>query len=91
MDGHRARGSSLPIHIAIELAADVVAVTVTDHGGGFEPDAVDPIPAVDDPGRLRHERGLGIPLMRGLADEVRFTPTVDGTAVRLVLHLLAET
>lgn len=87
LDGQRERGSSLPIHVAIELGEDVVAVTITDHGGGFEPDAVDPIPAADDPGRLRHERGLGIPLMRGLADDVSFTPTVDGTAVRLVLRI----
>ena len=87
VDGQQARGSSLPIHIAIELRDDLVAVTVTDHGGGFEPDAVDPIPAADDPGRLRHERGLGIPLMRSLADDVRFTPTTDGTAVRLVVGI----
>lgn len=85
MDGQRASGSSLPIHVRIELFDDSVAVTVTDHGGGFEPEAVDPIPAADDPGRLRHERGLGIPLMRSLADEVRFTPTADGTAVRLLV------
>lgn len=86
VDGQRAQGSSLPIHIAIELSAEAVTVTVTDHGGGFEPDAVDPIPAADDPGRLRHERGLGIPLMRSLADDVRFTPTTNGTAVRIIVE-----
>ena len=41
-----------------------VAVTVHDHAGGFAPDEVDPLPDADDPGRLRHERGLGLPLMR---------------------------
>lgn len=90
VDGQRSQGSTLPIHIAIHLAEDAVTVTVTDHGGGFAPEAVDPIPAADDPGRLRHERGLGIPLMRGLADTVDFLPTGDGTAVRLVVHLPPE-
>ena len=87
VDGQRALGSSLPVHIAIEIDGEGVAVTVTDHAGGFEPDAVDPIPSADDPGRLRHERGLGIPLMRSLADVVSFTPTADGTAVRLVVKV----
>jgi serine/threonine-protein kinase RsbW len=89
VDGQRALGSTLPVHIAIEVDRGTVAVTVTDHAGGFEPDAVDPIPPADDPGRLRHERGLGIPLMRSLADVVSFTPTDDGTAVRLVVQVPA--
>jgi anti-sigma regulatory factor (Ser/Thr protein kinase) len=63
-----------------------VAVTVTDHAGGFDPDDVLPIPSVTDPQRLRHERGLGLPLMRSLVDELTFTPTGDGTVVRLVVR-----
>ena len=60
-----------------------MVVTVTDHAGGFVPDEVDPLPSVEDPGRLRHEHGLGLPLMRSLAESVTFAPTADGTAVRL--------
>ena len=47
---------------------------------------MDPLPVATDPQRLRHERGLGIPLMRSLVDEVVFTPTLGGTAVRLVVR-----
>ena len=61
-------------------------MTVTDHAGGFALEDVDPLPPATDPGRLRHERGLGIPLMRSLVDEVTFTPTGDGTTVRLVVR-----
>ena len=86
LDAQAAAGSDAPVRIRIELDRDVVAVTVTDHAGGFEMADVDPIPPVTDPQRLRHERGLGIPLMRSLVDEVTFTRTDDGTAVRLVVR-----
>jgi anti-sigma regulatory factor (Ser/Thr protein kinase) len=78
--------SDAAILVSIELDDDTIAVTVTDHAGGFAVEDVDPIPAATDPGRLRHERGLGIPLMRSLVDELTFTPTGDGTTVRLVVR-----
>ncbi len=83
IDAQRAAGSPESVEIAIELTSRSVIVTIRDHAGGFAPDEVDPIPAADDPGRLRHERGLGLPLMQSLAESVTFTPTADGTAVRL--------
>ena len=36
--------------------------------------------------RQDFERGLGIPLIRALVDEVEFSSSDDGTAVRLVMH-----
>lgn len=78
--------SDAAILVAIEVDDDAIAVTVTDHAGGFAVEDVDPIPAATDPHRLRHERGLGIPLMRSLVDELTFTPTDDGTSVRLVVR-----
>lgn len=88
LDAQRKVGSEEPIVVTVELSADSLTVTITDHAGGFEPAAVEVAPAATDPGRLRHERGLGIELMRALADEVRFEPTEDGT--RLVLVLSTE-
>ncbi len=86
LDAQQAVGCDTPVHSIIEMSEDGVAVTITDHAGGFDVDAIDPIPAVTDPQRLRHERGLGIPLMHSLVDEVTFTRTDDGTAVRLVVR-----
>ena len=83
IDAQRAVDAAAPVGIRIELDHDVVAVTVTDHAGGFSPDEVDPLPSVEDPGRLRHEHGLGLPLIRSLAESVTFRPTDDGTAVRM--------
>lgn len=87
LDAGESQGLVAPIDIRIAVADDLVAVTVTDRAGGFDESAVDPIPPVTDPRRLRHERGLGIPLMRSLVDEVTFTRTADGTAVHLVVHI----
>lgn len=86
LDAEEASGCDAPIRIRIEAADDHVEVTVTDRAGGFDLDALDPIPPVTDPSRLRHERGLGIPLMRSLVDELTFTRTADGTVVRLLVH-----
>lgn len=86
VDAQRSEGSTASVQVTLELHSTFVAVTVTDHAGGFSPDEVDPLPAMEDPGRLRHERGLGLPLIRSLADSVTFTATADGTAVRITVE-----
>lgn len=83
MDAQGKQAGDAPVVVVLELSQTGVAVTVTDHAGGFEPGSVDPIPEAEDPGRLRHERGLGIALMHSLTDTVTFTRTEDGTSVRL--------
>jgi serine/threonine-protein kinase RsbW len=83
IDAQRAIGEPSPVAIRIELHPGTVAVTVTDHAGGFLPDTLDPLPSVEDPGRLRHEHGLGLPLIRSLSEAVTFEHTEDGTAVRI--------
>jgi anti-sigma regulatory factor (Ser/Thr protein kinase) len=85
VDAHRDSGDQRPIEIEIESSPGRVAVTVTDHAGGFDPQELAPLPSITDPGRLRHERGLGLSLMRSHVDELEFRPTADGTAVTLVV------
>ena len=43
-------------------------------------------PPVSDPARLDFERGLGIPLIRLLTDQVEFVPSPAGTTVRMVVN-----
>ena len=74
-----------PILVRCDLESDYVAVEVHDEGGGFDPDALTPHPDVTKPARLMFERGLGIPLMRELTDELEFRQEGAGTTVRLVL------
>ncbi len=87
IDAQRSGGATASVLVTVELDATFVAVTITDHAGGFSPDEVDPLPAIEDPGRLRHERGLGLPLIRSLADAVTFTATADGTQVRITVEV----
>ena len=86
VDAQQAAGIDARLVVRIDVDEAAIAVTVTDHAGGFELEAVDPLPSATDPQRLRHERGLGISLMQSLVDDVTFTPTGDGTAVRLLIR-----
>ena len=71
--------------VRCDLDPDLVAVEVHDEAGGFDPDALTPHPDVTKPARLHFERGLGIPLMRELTDQLEFRSEGGGTTVRLVL------
>ena len=61
-------------------------VRIDDRGSGFDVANLPVHPPVTDPARLEFERGLGIPLIRALADEVEFRSSADGTSVRLVVR-----
>ena len=64
---------------------DRLEIDIEDRGEGFDPAALPDHPPVTDPDRLKFERGLGIPLIRALVDEVEFSSSGGGTAVRIVM------
>lgn len=74
------------IVIRCNLDDDQIEVEVVDRGGGIStgelPDLPDPLGS----DRLEHEHGLGLPLMRVLADEAEIVSDDGGTAVRLVVY-----
>ncbi len=86
IEAHQQYGAEGPVVVRCLVDDDQVRVEIVDHGRGFDPDSVASLPAATDPRRLRHESGLGIPLMRTLADEVTFTSAVDGTTVSLTVY-----
>jgi serine/threonine-protein kinase RsbW len=67
-------------------AEDRLEVSIQDRGQGFDPESLPEHPPVTDPERLNFERGLGIPLIRTLVDDVSFEPSSNGTAVRIVMY-----
>jgi stage II sporulation protein AB (anti-sigma F factor) len=85
IESHQRTAQAEPLTIRCILDDDRVTIEIEDHGGGFDPGSLPPMPLATDPSRLERERGLGIPLVRELADEVEFLVKDDGTTVRVVL------
>ncbi|HWE57481.1 MAG TPA: ATP-binding protein [Acidimicrobiales bacterium] len=78
-------GADNPVVVSCWEAPERFEVCVADAGVGFDPDDLPQHPPVTDPDRLNFERGLGIPLMRSLVDDVRFESSPGGTAVWMTL------
>jgi serine/threonine-protein kinase RsbW len=86
IEAHEAILAEGPVVVRCVIDDHQVTVDIVDRGRGFDPDRVEALPAATDPRRLRHESGLGIPLMRTLTDEVAFSPDADGTRVSLTIY-----
>ena len=86
IEAHEAILDDGPVVVRCVIDDHQVTVDIVDRGRGFDPDRVETLPAATDPRRLRHESGLGIPLMRTLTDEVAFSPDADGTKVSLTIY-----
>jgi anti-sigma regulatory factor (Ser/Thr protein kinase) len=86
IEAHTAAGTSDdPVSVEVEESDDRLVVTVADRGSGFDPMELPSHPPVDDPARLNYDRGLGIPIIRNLVDEVTFQSDDSGTVVRMVV------
>ncbi len=85
VEAYSRQGQAGEVVVRCSVVAGEVAVEVEDMAGGFAIDDLVPHPPVEAPERLEHEHGLGIPLMRQLADRVEFHADEDGTVVRLVV------
>jgi serine/threonine-protein kinase RsbW len=86
IEAHADLSSEERVIIRANLASDRIEVQVLDQGAGFELDDDAELPDLTGPGRLEHERGLGLPLIRVLADEAEIMPSAGGTSVRLVVY-----
>ena len=86
IEAHEAICADGPVVVRCTIDDHQVTVDIVDRGRGFDPDRVEALPAATDPRRLRHESGLGIPLMRTLTDVVAFSPDADGTRVSLTVY-----
>jgi serine/threonine-protein kinase RsbW len=72
-DGHEG-----VIEIVYELRPDWLAIEVADHGEGFNPGEADPQSA-----EAMSEGGLGIAIIRSIADELEIGTRADGAGSRL--------
>jgi serine/threonine-protein kinase RsbW len=86
IEAHDAAGTHERVLVRCKTGTEFLEVCVEDRGHGFDPAQLPDHPPVTDPDRLKFERGLGIPLIRALVDEVQFSPTGEGTSVRLIMR-----
>lgn len=86
IEAHSRLDSNERVVIRCNLDDERVEVEVHDSGSGFDRSELVSHPPVTDPERLEYERGLGLPLMRILADEHEIVSNDDGTSVRLVVY-----
>lgn len=77
---------SATVQVTCRAEAHQVTVTVADSGPGMGAADDEPHPPVEDPTRLHHERGLGIPLIQYLADEVDYDSSPEGTVATVILR-----
>jgi serine/threonine-protein kinase RsbW len=78
-------GGRQPVIVQVWEAPERLEVCIADSGPGFDPEMLPEHPPATDPERLNFERGLGIPLIRTLIDNVRFESGPHGTSVWLTL------
>lgn len=85
INAHEALGSAEPIALRCAVSEHQVEVTISDHGGGFDPADTVQAPDADDPCRLQFEQGLGLQIMGALADRLELHRSARGMAVRVTM------
>lgn len=88
IEAHHVAGTADRIVVRCRLDDERLEVEVRDHGEGFDEGELASLPSPEEPERLLHESGLGVPLMRTLADEAEIRSGRSGTSVRLVLYVV---
>ena len=86
IQAHLSAGCTGPVRVRCSCSQGRVTVTVRDEGPGFDADSLPDMPAVESTDRLRRESGLGISIIRTLADEASFRSGPHGTEVSLILN-----
>ncbi|MEY2567553.1 MAG: serine/threonine-protein kinase RsbW [Actinomycetota bacterium] len=86
IEAHGALDVEERVRVRCQDGDDRFEVSIDDRGEGFDPTSLPEHPPVTDPERLNFERGLGIPLIRTLVDEVRFDSGNGGTSVTMTLY-----
>jgi serine/threonine-protein kinase RsbW len=86
IEAHDAKATSEHVLVRCCSPEGDLTVVIEDRGSGFDPSTLPSHPPVTDPNRLKFERGLGIPLIRSLVDDVEFESSERGTAVRMTMR-----
>lgn len=83
IEAHHSADSDDSVVIRCAELDDRLEIEIEDRGSGFDPESLPEHPPVTDPDRLNFERGLGIPLIRTLVDDVSISSSGEGTKVTM--------
>ena len=86
IQAHIRAGCSRPVKVCCRCSDGGVSVTVRDEGPGFDLDALPEMPPPESEARLGRESGMGISIMRALADSSSIDSSSEGTEVRLAFR-----
>jgi serine/threonine-protein kinase RsbW len=79
-----------PVRVVATVTGEGFLIEVFDTGPGLDPALADREAELDSE-EFSFERGLSLPLIRGLVDELQIVPSADrGTVVRMRLTVPAE-
>ena len=85
IQAHIRSGCTRPVRISCQRSGGRVSVVVSDEGPGFDADALLQAPPSESPVRLGRESGMGISIIRALADELHIRSSPRGTEACLIL------
>ena len=83
IQAHNRSGCTRPVRVSCRCSGGLVSVVVRDEGPGFDADARLRTPPPESPVRMGRESGMGISIMRALADTSSIDSGPQGTEVRL--------
>ncbi|MCY4067894.1 MAG: ATP-binding protein [Acidimicrobiaceae bacterium] len=87
VQAHIRSGCTHSVRVSCCCIDGAVSVRVDDEGPGFDADSLmKAAPPVENPARLGHESGMGLLLIRHLADEVIIDSSSAGTKLRLLFR-----
>ena len=86
IQAHIRSGCTRPVKVSCTRSGGQVSVLVSDEGPGFDADALLAAPPAESPVRLGRESGMGISIIRTLADELQISSSSHGTEARLILN-----
>lgn len=89
IEAHHSAASDDSVVVRCTEHEDRLEVEIADRGRGFDPESLPSHPPVTDPDRLNFERGLGIPLIKTLVDDVVIDSSGEGTVVRMAMKCRA--
>ncbi|MAR48723.1 MAG: hypothetical protein CL425_05965, partial [Acidimicrobiaceae bacterium] len=71
------------LYVLCKLTDSAIEVEVRDNATGFDVDLIQDLPPTESPERLKHERGLGLSIMREMSDGLEIKSGPDGTVVHM--------